>query len=118
MRKLLSITLGLIALFAMCGVAAAEDGAAAARYMEGGAIGTTYIAAAIGMAIAAAGCGIGQGLGLKAACEGTARNPEAGGKLMVTLILGLAFIESLAIYALVVNLLILFLNPLSKVLAG
>ena len=72
----------------------------------------SYIA--FGMAIAAAGCGIAQGMGLKAACEGTARNPEAGGKLMVTLILGLAFIESLAIYALVINLILLFVNPLGK----
>jgi F-type H+-transporting ATPase subunit c len=69
-------------------------------------------ATAIGMGIAAAGCGIGQGFGLKAACEGTARNPEAGGKITVTLILGLAFIESLSIYALVVNLILLFVQPL------
>lgn len=110
MRKLLTIALGLGALIAMSGVAAAAEGAAPA--MDGGALGMTYLAAAIGMAIAAAGCGIGQGMGLKGACEGTARNPEAGGKLMVTLILGLAFIESLAIYALVVNLIILMMNPL------
>lgn len=110
MRKLLTIALGLGALVAMSGVAAAAESAAPA--MDGGALGMTYLAAAIGMAIAAAGCGIGQGMGLKGACEGTARNPEAGGKLMVTLILGLAFIESLAIYALVVNLIILMMNPL------
>lgn len=113
MRKLLTIALGLVAVLAMAGVAGAADGA---RYMEGGTIGTAYLAAAIGMAIAAAGCGIGQGLGLKAACEGTARNPEAGGKLMVTLILGLAFVESLAIYSLVVNLIVLFVNPLAGAL--
>lgn len=59
----------------------------------------------------AAGCGLGQGLGLRAACEGIARNPDAAGKIQVCLILGLAFIESLAIYALVVNLIILFANP-------
>jgi F-type H+-transporting ATPase subunit c len=64
------------------------------------------------MSFAAAVCGIAQGMGLKAACEGTARNPEAGGKLTVTLILGLAFIESLAIYSLVVNLILLFVKPL------
>jgi hypothetical protein len=34
------------------------------------------------------------GLGLKAACEGTARNPEAAGKIQTMLILGLAFVES------------------------
>jgi F-type H+-transporting ATPase subunit c len=114
MRKLLTLVLGLVALVAMAGVAfGAEEGA---RYMDGLSIGYAYLAVALGMAIAAAGCGIGQGLGLKAACEGTARNPEAGGKLMVTLILGLAFVESLAIYSLVVNLLVLFLNPLAGAL--
>ena len=65
-------------------------------------------ATALGMAIAAGLCGIGQGMGVKSACEGIARNPEAGGKVQVMLILGLAFIESLAIYALVVNLILLF----------
>lgn len=111
MRKLLSVVLGLAGLLAMAGIAAAADGEPQ-RFMDGMTVGTAYMAAAIGMAIAAAGCGIGQGLGLKAACEGTARNPEAGGKLMVTLILGLAFVESLAIYSLVVNMIILFVNPL------
>lgn len=110
MRKLLTIALGLGALIVMSGVAVAAQDASPA--MDGGSLGMTYLAVAIGMAIAATGCGIGQGMGLKGACEGTARNPEAGGKLMVTLILGLAFIESLAIYALVVNLIILIMNPL------
>jgi len=112
MHKLLTLSLSLLALLAMAGVAVAADGTP--RFMDAGAVGTAYLAAAIGMGLAAIGCGIGQGMGLKAACEGTARNPEAGGKLMVTLILGLAFIESLAIYALVVNMIILFVNPLSK----
>ena len=118
MRKLFSIALGLVAMIAFAGIAFAAEGdaAAAPRYMANGPMATAYLAAAIGMAIAAAGCGIAQGMGLKAACEGTARNPEAGGKLMITLILGLAFIESLAIYSLVVNLIVLFANPLSKAL--
>jgi len=70
------------------------------------------IGAGIGMGIASGLCGIGQGIGVKGACEGLARNPEAGGKLTTTLILGLAFIESLAIYALVVCLILLFVKPL------
>ncbi len=65
----------------------------------------------LGIGIAAIGTGIGQGLGLKGACEGTARNPEAGGKITVTLLIGLAMIESLAIYALVICLILLFANP-------
>lgn len=105
MRKALLMTLAMV-LFASSAFAA--DGAAAA----GGVGPVAAWATAIGMGIAAGLCGIGQGLGLKAACEGTARNPEAGGKITVTLILGLAFIESLAIYALVVNLILLFVKPL------
>jgi len=68
-------------------------------------------AAGFGIAIAAFGCGIGQGLGLKAAVEGIARNPEASGKIMTTMLIGLAMIESLCIYALVVALLLIFVAP-------
>ncbi len=114
MRKLFTVLLTLVGVVALTGVAAAADGTVAQVRMDAGAMGLTYFGAALGMALAAAGCGIAQGMGLKAACDGTARNPEAGGKIMVTLILGLAFIESLAIYALVVNLIILFMNPLIK----
>ncbi len=64
-------------------------------------------AAGFGIAIAAFGCGIGQGLGLKAAVEGIARNPESSGKVTVTLLIGLAMIESLCIYALVVALMLM-----------
>ncbi|MBI5025532.1 MAG: ATP synthase F0 subunit C [Nitrospirae bacterium] len=66
---------------------------------------------AIGVGIAAVGTGIGQGIGVSKACEGIARNPGTSGKITTTLIIGLAMIESLAIYALVVVLIILFANP-------
>ncbi|EGJ49175.1 F0F1 ATP synthase subunit C [Desulfocurvibacter africanus] len=105
MRKALMTILNTVALVAVAGVAFAAEIAPEVISM-------TSLATALGMAIAAAGCGIAQGMGLKAACEGTARNPEAGGKITITLILGLAFIESLAIYALVVNLILLFANPM------
>lgn len=103
MRKLILTALNTMALVAIASVAFAADAAVGAN---------SAWATAVGMAIAAAGCGIGQGMGLKSACEGTARNPEAGGKIQIMLILGLAFIESLAIYALVVNLILLFVKPL------
>ena len=64
-------------------------------------------AAGFGIAIAAIGCGIAQGLGLKSAVEGIARNPESSGKVTVTLLIGLAMIESLCIYALVISLMLL-----------
>ena len=95
------IALNTVAVLSVAALAFAAEGAAPATS------GLVFFGAAIGMAVAAAGCGIGQGMGLKAACEGTARNPEAANKITVTLILGLAFIESLAIYALVVNLILL-----------
>jgi F-type H+-transporting ATPase subunit c len=60
------------------------------------------IAAGIGMAIASGLCGIGQGMAVKGAAEGTARNPGATGAIRFALILGLVFIESLALYTLVI----------------
>ena len=63
-------------------------------------------AAGFGIGIAAFGCGIAQGIGLKGAVEGIARNPESSGKVTVTMLIGLALIESLCIYALVVALMV------------
>jgi F-type H+-transporting ATPase subunit c len=74
------------------------------------------IAAGIGVGVAALGCAVGQGLGTAKACEGIARNPGAAGKITTSLIIGLAMIESLTIYALVVALIILFWNPFGKLL--
>ena len=70
----------------------------------------------LGMGLAALGTGIGMGTGLGGACEGVARNPGASGKITTTLIIGLAMIESLAIYALVVVLILIFVNPFGKLL--
>jgi len=69
------------------------------------------LACGIGIGLAALGTGIGQGIGLSKAAEGVARNPSASGKVTTTLIIGLAMIESLCIYALVVVLIILFVKP-------
>jgi len=57
---------------------------------------------------------IGQGLSVSSAMNGIARQPEAAGTISTNLIIGLAFIESLSIYALVVALLLLFANPFTK----
>jgi F-type H+-transporting ATPase subunit c len=67
------------------------------------------------MAIGAFGTGIGQGLAIARAVEGVSRNPGASGKIMTTMMIGLAMIESLAIYVLVVCLIILFANPYKDV---
>ena len=66
---------------------------------------------AIGAGIAAltgAGAGIGIGLATSKAVEGIARQPEAESKIRTTLMLGLVFIETAIIYALLVVILIIF----------
>ena len=75
-------------------------------------------AAGFGIAIAAIGCGLAQGYGLKAAVEGIARNPESAGKVTVTLLIGLAMIESLCIYALVVSLILIYAHPQAGAIAA
>jgi F-type H+-transporting ATPase subunit c len=69
------------------------------------------LGAAIGMGLGTLGTGIGQGLAVKGAVEGVSRNPGASGKIMTTMMIGLAMIESLAIYALVICLIVLYANP-------
>ena len=78
----------------------------------------TVTAAGFGISIAAFGCGIAQGIAIKGAVEGTARNPEASGKITVTMLIGLALIESLCIYALVVALILIYANPMTGKVAA
>lgn len=61
-----------------------------------------FLAAGLAIGIAAFGGSLGQGKAAAAALEGIARNPNASGKLFVPMILGLALIESLVIYALLI----------------
>ena len=60
------------------------------------------IGAGIGMGIAAGLCGVGQGRAVGSACESLARNPGTRAGIMLFLVLGLAFIESLTLFTLVV----------------
>ncbi len=66
------------------------------------------IAIGFGVPIAVIGGGLGQGKAVAAAMEAMARQPEAAPKLQLAMIIGLAFIESLVIYALVLALVMLF----------
>jgi F-type H+-transporting ATPase subunit c len=68
--------------------------------------GLIAIAAGFGIAIAALGGGLGQGRAAAAALDGIARNPGAAGQIRGPMILGLALIESLVIYALIISLLL------------
>ena len=70
--------------------------------------GIIAIAAALAIAISTIGPGIGQGLASSKAMEAIARQPEAESKIRTTLMLGLVFIETAIIYALLVVILIIF----------
>jgi F-type H+-transporting ATPase subunit c len=60
------------------------------------------IGAGIGMAIASGLCGLGQGRVAGSAAEAMARNPGARASIQLVLVLGLAFIESLALFTLLI----------------
>lgn len=93
-QKIVMLLAGLAGLFLAVPVFAQSAGQAAA----GGGTDLGPIAAGIGMAIAAGLCGIGQGKAAASACEGVARNPGARPAIFLFMILGLIFIESLALY--------------------
>jgi len=96
MRKLSNLFMALSVLsFAV--PAFAQGGEAA-----GGAVNWVAITAGFSMAIASAVCGLAQAKATAAAAEGLARNPAARPGIQLSLILGLALIESLALYTLVI----------------
>lgn len=66
------------------------------------------LAAAIAIGIGGIGPGIGIGLIVSKAVEAISRNPEASGEIRSAMILGAAFAEAIAIYALVIALIIKF----------
>jgi F-type H+-transporting ATPase subunit c len=70
--------------------------------------GLIALAAGLGIGIAALGGGIGQGRAAAAALDGIARNPGAAGQIRGPMILGLALIESLVIYALIIAFILAF----------
>ena len=66
------------------------------------------MATGIAIGLAAAGGAVGMGIAAGKSVEGIARQPEAEGKIRTTLMLGLVFIETAIIYALLVVILIIF----------
>lgn len=98
MKKIVAMLLAL-GLMLTASVAFAVEAAEAPKVVTGL---TSAVAALFAIAIAAFGGSIGMGLSIRGAMEGIARNPDASGKIMTTMIIGLALIESLAIYTLVI----------------
>ncbi len=86
---------------------AAEAGA------SGGWIGPfAVIAAGLGMAIASGLCALGQGRATASAVDAMARQPGAAGRIQTAMIIGLALIESLALYVFVIAAILLFVQPI------
>jgi F-type H+-transporting ATPase subunit c len=96
MRKLTIGVFSVLAIMMMTMPAYAQGGAAAP------ATNWVAIASGFGMALAAGLAALGQGKVGAAACEGMARNPGARPGIQLALILGLAFIESLVLFTLVI----------------
>jgi len=92
----------LVALVAMVQPAMAQDGGA------GEVNKWIAIASAFGLGFASAVCGIAQSIAFRSAADGIARNPGAADTIRGMLILGLAFIESLAIYVLLIAFMLYF----------
>lgn len=74
----------------------------------------SVLCAALAVAFGAIGPALGEGRALAAAMEAIARQPDASGTISRTLFVGLAMIETMAIYCLVIALLLLYANPFVK----
>jgi F-type H+-transporting ATPase subunit c len=115
-KKLSFSTLGsaffLLALSTVAYAAGDETAIAGLKYFT-----VSVFAAGIGIGISSFGTGIGQGYAIRGAVEGIARNPEASGKVTVTMLIGLAMVESLCIYALVIALILIYAHPQSSAIA-
>jgi F-type H+-transporting ATPase subunit c len=98
-KSVLIVMISVILLVWVVPVFAQAEGGAAAT---GGKSQWLIIASAFGMALAAAGCGYAQSRAVSSACEGVSRNPGATDIIRLFLILGLAFIELLALLTFVV----------------
>jgi F-type H+-transporting ATPase subunit c len=76
------------------------------------------IAAAFSIGVGAIGAALGIGSAANAACNAVGRNPGVQGKIMMTMLVGMAMAESIAIYALVISLVLLYANPYMRYFLG
>ena len=113
LKKIFALTGVLVLVLALAApaYAAAPEGAEIAEAVEAAAesgIGQKAVAAGICIGIAAAAGAIAMGIATSKSAESIARQPEAEGKIRTTLMLGLVFIETAIIYALLAVILIIF----------
>lgn len=106
-KKLCSVVAFAIMLLGLSATVFAATGDAEVA-TSAGALGSKALAAAICVGLAAAAGAIGMGVAIAKSAEGISRQPEAEGKIRTALMLGLVFIETAIIYALIVAILIIF----------
>lgn len=85
-----------------------ETTASTVEAVEAASTGSKAIAAAIAIGLAGLGGTIAMGMAIAKSADGIARQPEAEGKIRTVLMLGLVFIETVVIYALIVSILVIF----------
>lgn len=125
LKKMISVALLIVAVASLCMVpvfaADASDPAESvvtaetavtetetAEAAQADSTGMKALAAAIAVGLAAAGGALGMGITVSKSAEGISRQPEAEGKIRTTMMLGLVFIETAIIYALIVGILVIF----------
>lgn len=112
--------LGATLMFVLISLGAAGGlGAADAQSPEAGKGGSSFflitvLTGGFAMAIGSAAAAFAQGKAIAAALDGIARQPSAAGRIQTAMIIGLAMIESLAIYVLLIALILFFANPFIK----
>ena len=111
MKKLLVLACWVLLLGAAGTVLAADQAVHKASDSSVWFFALTALGSGLAIGLGAIGAGIGQGIAVGKTQEAMARQPEMSGKLQVNMFIGLAIIESLAIYALVVSLILLYGNP-------
>ncbi|HPL64148.1 MAG: ATP synthase F0 subunit C [Syntrophales bacterium] len=116
MKKVVAILVGFAFVMVLAPLAMAAEAAGTVDYTKAIIVGCSLIAAGLVMGLGTIGTGLGMGQATSGSTNAVGRNPEAQGKVMLTMMVGLAMTESIAIYALVISLVILYANPLLKYL--
>ncbi|MBI5573565.1 MAG: ATP synthase F0 subunit C [Elusimicrobia bacterium] len=103
----------------LCGLIFAEEkvASASAVVLNPGAaefFTKSVMIAALGLVAVGIAGALSQMFAIRKALEGMARQPESSGQLQLSMIIGLAFIESLVLYVLFISIILLFANPFTK----
>ncbi|MDD5476118.1 MAG: ATP synthase F0 subunit C [Syntrophales bacterium] len=112
------MVLGLVMALSSFAMAAEEGAAGPIDYSLAIVIAASVIGAGLAMGLGAIGPGGGLGQAASGAANAVGRNPEAQGKILLTMLVGMAMTEAVAIYALVIALVIVYANPLVGLIAG